>query len=160
IIGAGATALARQVPADTPGEQPLTQKQTPAEKPAPEQLFAAARPAEQPAPEKKAPAEQPLPEKKPDQPKEQSVSGVVKSVDDAKCTITITSKDGDKTFPVAPNANTTIDDKPGQLAKIPIGANVNLTLVGDPKTVSHLSAFGADVFAVVKAVDTAKNTIT
>jgi hypothetical protein len=78
------------------------------------------------------------------------------AVDAYKRTIPV---DG-KTYVVAADAVVGIDNKPGKLAAVPLGANVNVFLHVDGKTVGRLQAYGRSVFAAVKAVDTEKNTIT
>jgi RNA polymerase sigma factor (sigma-70 family) len=83
-------------------------------------------------------------------------SGVVKAVDPDKRIITV----HDKTYDVAADADIGIDNKPGQLAAVPVGANVNVSLHVDGKTVGRLQAYGRSVFAAVKGVDSAKSTIT
>jgi hypothetical protein len=97
----------------------------------------------------------------------------VKAVDAEKNTITIadmqwkpeTGKDlpgagGEDTFPVAKDAGIEIDDKPGQLAGLPVGTQVGLGLYVDRKTVRRMNAGGPGVEGVVKAVDAEKSTIT
>jgi RNA polymerase sigma factor (sigma-70 family) len=105
----------------------------------------------------------------------QSVTGLVKSVDGAKNTITviITTKgepDVDRTFPLAKTARVSIDDgkprdktKPSEAQSIddlPIGARATLQLSLDGKSVVAIRAEGGDVHGTVKAVDAAKNTLT
>jgi RNA polymerase sigma factor (sigma-70 family) len=69
-----------------------------------------------------------------------------------------------KTLPVAPGANIVIDGKPGKLAGLPPGAFVTVHLLADQKTVGSLDAAGPDLGGCggspVKAVDTARNTVT
>jgi hypothetical protein len=84
------------------------------------------------------------------------MSGIVKAVSAEKKSITI----GDQTFDVAPDASIALDYKQSTLAEVPVGANVNVALHVDRKTVGRLQASGRSVFASVKAVDTEKNTIT
>jgi RNA polymerase sigma factor (sigma-70 family) len=83
-------------------------------------------------------------------------NGVAKAVDAASNTITV----DDKTYAVAANAYIGIDHKPGKLAGIPPGTNVQLTLHVDQQTVGRITANGPSYFGNVKAVDTEKNTIT
>jgi hypothetical protein len=108
----------------------------------------------------------------------QSVTGLLKSVDGAKNTITITvSIKGepqvdriDRTFAVAKAAQVYIDDgKPKDKTKpadaqaiedLPIGAQVTFRLSLDGKSVVAIRAEGGDVHGSVKAVDAAKNTLT
>jgi RNA polymerase sigma factor (sigma-70 family) len=109
----------------------------------------------------------------------QSVTGLVKAVDGAKSTITITiSVKGepqvdriDRTFAVAKAAQVFIDDgKPKDKAKpadvrgiadVPVGAQVTLRLSLDGQSVVAVVAEGPSVFyGTVKAVDVGKNTLT
>jgi hypothetical protein len=86
----------------------------------------------------------------------EQVNGLVKAVDVDKDTITI----GETTYRLALCAGIVIDRKPGQLAGVPVGANVTLNLQVDQKAVLRVSASGSSVFGTVRAVDAAKNTIT
>jgi hypothetical protein len=95
--------------------------------------------------------------------------GLVKSVDAAKGTITFAHTNqpdelAGKTFPVARDANILIDGKPGQLAGVPPGTVIGLTLSLDQKTVRQINAQGSQIGspggAVVESVDADKNTIT
>jgi Cu/Ag efflux protein CusF len=89
------------------------------------------------------------------------VSGVVRAVDFDKKTITVEDKEGEKTFPVAQDAHVEVDGKPATLAGLPRGANANLTLGVDEKTVRNVRAEGSQVIgAYVRAVDAEKRTIT
>jgi hypothetical protein len=94
---------------------------------------------------------------------------LVKSVDAAQNTITFdeTKTPSDlagKTFSVAKDAQISIDGKPGRLSAVPPGANLNLLLTVDQKTIRNFSAegfqIGAQGSAVVDSVDADKNTIT
>jgi hypothetical protein len=156
VLGTGAAALAPHVLAETATDQPVAQ---PTNQPTPEKLVLAAAPAAQPQ-EKKAPAGQAVKENKQNETKPQFAGGVVKAVDATKNTLTITHKDGETTYTVAPNAHISIDSKAGQLAGLPLGAHVHLTLLADHQTVGDISAEGSSIFAAVKSVDTVKNTIT
>jgi small nuclear ribonucleoprotein (snRNP)-like protein len=103
-----------------------------------------------------------------------SVGGLVKAVDAAKNTITVTTSvkgepDVDRTFPVAKAAAVSVDDgkpkdktKPAaqSLADLPVGAGVTLRLSLDGQSVVAVVAEGANVHGTVKAVDAAKNTLT
>jgi RNA polymerase sigma factor (sigma-70 family) len=104
-----------------------------------------------------------------------TVQGVVKAVDVAKHTVTVTvttAKDApeeDKTFAVAPEALVFIDDgkakdksKPQthRLADLPVGAMVTLRQSLDQKAVVAIHAEGATVHGSVTQVDAAKHTIT
>jgi uncharacterized protein (TIGR03067 family) len=90
--------------------------------------------------------------------------GTVKAVDAGSSTITFGDKAQDgaagRTFNVPRDLWVSIDGKPGSLAAIPSGASVNLQLLADQQTVRCLSAEGAQVHGVVKAVDVSKSTIT
>jgi RNA polymerase sigma factor (sigma-70 family) len=106
----------------------------------------------------------------------QTVTGLVKAVDAAKNTITITvstkgEPDVDRTFPVAKAAQVFIDDgkskdkaKPADargLADVPAGAQVRLRLSLDGQSVVAVVAEGPSVYyGTVKAVDGDKNTLT
>jgi hypothetical protein len=105
----------------------------------------------------------------------QTVTGVVKALDGARHTITLTlsakgEPDVERTFPVAKAAHVFIDDgKPkdksrpadaARLADVPGGARVTLRLSLDGQSVVALQAEGADVYGTVKAVDAARNTLT
>jgi RNA polymerase sigma factor (sigma-70 family) len=105
----------------------------------------------------------------------QTVTGLVKAVDGAKNTITITiSAKGepavDRTFAVAKAAQVSVDDgkskdkaKPADargIADVPVGAQVTLRLSLDGQLVVAIVAEGASVQGTVKAVDVAKNTLT
>jgi RNA polymerase sigma factor (sigma-70 family) len=90
--------------------------------------------------------------------------GVLKAVDAANNTITFDEKGppdaAGKTFTVVKDTFISIDGKPGKLFGIPNGASVNLHLFADQQTIHSLSAEGAQVCGLVKAVDATKNTIT
>jgi hypothetical protein len=108
----------------------------------------------------------------------QTVTGLVKAVDGARNTITITiSIKGepqvdrlDRTFPVAKAAQVFIDDgkskdkaKPADargVADVPVGAQVALRLSLDGQSVVAIVAEGPSVQGTVKAVDVGKNTLT
>jgi len=80
------------------------------------------------------------------------VNGVVKAVDTEKNTITV----NDQTYPVAPDANISIDFKGsgGKLTGIPAGAFVGMSLRVDGNTVWRIQANGPSDFGTVN------NTIT
>jgi hypothetical protein len=63
-----------------------------------------------------------------------NVSGVIKAVDTEKNTVTV----DDTTYAVAKDAVIVIDGKLGPLAALPAGANSNLTLHVDRKTVGMI----------------------
>ncbi|HKB39834.1 MAG TPA: sigma-70 family RNA polymerase sigma factor [Gemmataceae bacterium] len=99
--------------------------------------------------------------------------GVVKAVDAAKNTLTLTtrSRGGDaeeKTLDVAKNAITLLDDgrgrrfslKEGKLADVPAGAQVFLKLTPDQKFITMLRAEGPSVGGRIKALDPKAGTIT
>jgi RNA polymerase sigma factor (sigma-70 family) len=105
----------------------------------------------------------------------QTVTGLVKAVDGAKNTITITvstkgEPDVDRTFTVAKAAQVSIDDgkskdkaKPADargIADVPVGAQVRLRLSLDGQSVVAVVAEGPSVHGTVKAVEVAKNTLT
>src|SRR5262249_17296283 len=105
----------------------------------------------------------------------QTVTGLVKAVDGARNTITVTvsakgEPDADRTFPTAKAAQVFIDDgKPKDKAKpaaapgvadVPVGAQVTLRLSLDGKSVVAVRAEGGNVHGTVKAVDAAKNLLT
>jgi RNA polymerase sigma factor (sigma-70 family) len=132
VFGAGAVALTRPQPADTP--QPAPRNPDPANPPGQKIALAV-------APE--------------------SISGVVTAVDVQKNTLTVTHREGAGTFTLARDARIEVDGKLGNLAWVPVGANVNLTKFVDPTTASQLQANGRWYFgASVKAVDPRKRTIT
>ncbi len=87
------------------------------------------------------------------------VSGVVKTVDADKDTLTV-SHQGDKTFTVAKDATIVINGRPGNLTNLPIKAFVTLGLLADQKTAQSIEAVGPNVGGVLKAVHAANNTIT
>jgi hypothetical protein len=77
----------------------------------------------------------------------------VKSVDSVGNTITFADKAAadvaGKTFTVAKDANIVIDGRPGNLAGLPQGSYVNVTLSVDQGTVRHLHAQGPPVSGIV-----------
>jgi hypothetical protein len=85
-------------------------------------------------------------------------------VDAEKSTITIDDRDGQMTFSVAPDAFINADGKPCELAQIAVGAFVNMGLKVDQSTVCSIGAEGPGLGdcggSMVKAIDTANNTIT
>ncbi|HEV3145567.1 MAG TPA: sigma-70 family RNA polymerase sigma factor [Gemmataceae bacterium] len=89
----------------------------------------------------------------------------VRAVDAEKSTITIEdSREGQKTFVVAPDAFINADGKNCKLAQIPAGAFVNLGLKADQNTAYLIGAEGPHLGdcggSMVKSIDTALNTIT
>lgn len=99
------------------------------------------------------------------------VRGVVKSVDAAAKTITVTAPAGrdvpaaEKTYTLATDAEIAFDNgrrayQPGTLKEIVEGAPVNLALTADQKAVESVLVEGTFVRGTVKAVDAPKRTIT
>ncbi len=93
----------------------------------------------------------------------------VKAIDVEKRTRTFDDKAiaevAGKTFVVGKNANIVIDGKAGDLAGLPVGSYVNVTLSVDRQTVGTIHAQGPPVVcdcggSMVKAVDGANHTIT
>jgi RNA polymerase sigma factor (sigma-70 family) len=130
---------------------PTATPEQPALAPPPtEKLAGTAKPTDEVAKENKDP--EPLPT---------NISGVAKVVDAEKGLLTLTHREGEDTFAVANGAEIQIDGRPGQLAQLPVGANVSLTRFVDPKTAGSVQAGGRSYFGnLVTAVDTQKNTIT
>jgi RNA polymerase sigma factor (sigma-70 family) len=90
-----------------------------------------------------------------------NVNGVAKVVHAEGGTLLVAHRDGEELFSVAAGAEIQIDDKPGALAQLPVGANVSLTRFVDPKTVGRVQAGGRSFFGnQVKAVDAVRSTIT
>jgi RNA polymerase sigma factor (sigma-70 family) len=90
--------------------------------------------------------------------------GVLQAVDATNNSITFDDKAppeaAGKTFTVSKDTVISIDSKQGKLAGVPKGASVNVNLFVDQQTVRSLSAEGAQVSGVARAVDAARNTIT
>ncbi|MSR53201.1 MAG: hypothetical protein EXS09_07905 [Gemmataceae bacterium] len=105
-----------------------------------------------------------------------NIRGVFKSVDAEKSSITVTlrqggrGEDGDseKSYAVAKDAEIAVDDglgrrtsvKEGKLVELATGCTVSLRLSADQKTVESVLAEGPVLNGIVKAVDSAKNSIT
>jgi RNA polymerase sigma factor (sigma-70 family) len=89
---------------------------------------------------------------------------VVKAVDAAQRTITIATREGDRTFAVSPAAFISADGKACPLSAVPAGARVNLGLLVDQQTVCGIGAEGEPLGdcggSPIKAVDVEKRTIT
>ncbi len=103
----------------------------------------------------------PATEKKEAEAKPQAVSGVVKTVDLEKNTLTVARIEGESAFSLAKDARIEIDGKAGRLAGLPAGANVTLTDFVDARTARSIQAGGRWYFgAPVVSVDATKNTIT
>ncbi len=98
----------------------------------------------------------------------QSVFGVLNAVDAGKNTITITGKEGEKTYEVARDARVSLDDgnskkgpfKESKLADLPVGAAVSVELSLDQKLAVAIHVVGRSISGILKAVDAGKNTIT
>jgi RNA polymerase sigma factor (sigma-70 family) len=114
---------------------------------------AAAEPAEQPV-------GPPARELKEDEVPPAVVSGVAKAVEAAKRTITVEHQGSETTFEVASDAVIAIDDKPGELAAVPVGASIHLRQFVDRRTTRSVLANGRWLLGTVQAVDAANNTIT
>jgi hypothetical protein len=107
-----------------------------------------------------------------------AMSGIVKSVDPAKNTLTLTVKENaglvEKTLDLAPNVRIVLADalskakdqpkakthEDGQLADLTSGLQVTLQMSIDRKTVTSVTIPPPSTFALVKDVDVVKNTIT
>ena len=104
-----------------------------------------------------------------------SVFGVVKSLDAAKNSLTLTLRPArgddaaeEKTLAVATDAAVLVDDgkgrrlslKEGKLADVPSGSSVIVRLSADQNSATFIRAEGPSFTALLKGVDTAKNTIT
>jgi RNA polymerase sigma factor (sigma-70 family) len=164
VLASGAAALTQQVLAEKPPRLASRERERPEVRPEaqPEKPPAlASRERERPEAQPEKPAVPPLKEKKEDEAPPTVINGVVKGVDAAKNTLTVDDRGGESTFTVAKDAAIDIDGKQGQLARLPIGANVTLSQFVDPKTTRSIQAGGRWYFgAPVKAVDADKNTIT
>jgi RNA polymerase sigma factor (sigma-70 family) len=89
------------------------------------------------------------------------VDGIANAVDAEKGTLTVTHREGEDTFSVAKDARIEIDGTPGELARLPAGANVSLTRFVGPKAAGSVQASGRSYFGSrVKAVDARSSTIT
>jgi RNA polymerase sigma factor (sigma-70 family) len=103
----------------------------------------------------------PPPEKQEAEPLPAVVNGVAKAVDAGRGTLLVAHRDGEDTFTVANGAAIEIDGKPGELARLPAGANVALTRFVGSKTAGSVQATGRSYFGNrVTAVDARKGTIT
>lgn len=103
-----------------------------------------------------------------------AVFGILKSSDINKGTVTVTTAPGrggepeEQTLELAKDAVVVLDDgrgrrlsvKEGKLADVPDGSTVFLRLLADKKAVTLLRAEGPQLPGMLKAVDTAKGTIT
>jgi hypothetical protein len=103
------------------------------------------------------------------------VCGVVKSIDAANNTLTLTINPGgrgeepmEKSFTVSVNADIGIDDgrgkrfsvKEGKLAHVTPGCTAMLWMSVDQKLVASAQFEGPNVHGTIKAVDINKNTVT
>jgi RNA polymerase sigma factor (sigma-70 family) len=88
-----------------------------------------------------------------------AISGILKAVDAEKNTLTITHKDGDKTFTLTKDASIVNNGRPGNLTDLPIRAFVTLNLLAD-QTARSIEAVGPHAGGVLKAVDAFTKTIT
>jgi len=89
------------------------------------------------------------------------INGVAKSVDAERGTLVVAHREGEDTFSIADGARIEIDGAPGQLGRLPTGANVALSKFVGPKTAQIVQAAGRSYFGnLVKAVDIQKNSIT
>jgi RNA polymerase sigma factor (sigma-70 family) len=105
-------------------------------------------------------ANQPATEKKRSETGTTVVSGVLRAVDAEKNTLTVSHRDGDRTFTVASDAAVVNNGRPGNLAELPTRAFVTLSLLADQKTVRNIEAVGPNAGGALKAVDVAKRTLT
>jgi hypothetical protein len=86
------------------------------------------------------------------------VTGRVGSVDAAAGTVTIGTKTADKgkteqTFKLASDAQIRIDGKPGKLADLPAGANIEVLMLEDAKEASVVNAMGPRTGGTIAKVD-------
>jgi RNA polymerase sigma factor (sigma-70 family) len=89
------------------------------------------------------------------------VSGVAKSVDVENGALVVVHPDGEDTYALADDATIEVDGTKGELARLPEGANVDLTGFIGPKTAGRVQARGRKYFgSLVKAVDVKKGTVT
>jgi hypothetical protein len=91
-----------------------------------------------------------------------TVWGSLEAVDAGKGTLTLTTKEGKKTFAVARGAAVELGGgkKKAQLADLPAGSEVTLRLSLDQTAALWLRAEGPTIHGAVKAVDARKNTLT
>jgi RNA polymerase sigma factor (sigma-70 family) len=137
VLGAGAAALTQQAPAEKPADLTSRERER-----------------------SDVPADPPPKENKQGEPGTTAVSGVVKAVDVAKSTVTVSQREGEKTFPVANDATMVINGRPGNLAGLPKGALASLTLSGDAPAARTIEAVGPYLGGVVTAVDAEKRALT
>jgi hypothetical protein len=97
-----------------------------------------------------------------------SVQGTLKAIDLEKNTLTVGTKEGDRTFALARDVIVTIDQGKGgksapgksRLVDLSTGAVVTVRLSLDQKVVVAVKVEGAQLGGVLKAVDAGKNTAT
>jgi RNA polymerase sigma factor (sigma-70 family) len=154
VVGVGAAAFMKPAPAAHPANPPTTEKQPqdakPGDPPPKQKQAVAARGADAAVKETRQPETLPT-----------TVSGVLKAVDAATGVLTVVHREGEDAFTAAKDVKITIDDKPADLARLPVGAIVTLSRFVDAKTAGAVRAGGRSYFgAPVKAVDAARNTVT
>jgi RNase P/RNase MRP subunit p29 len=88
------------------------------------------------------------------------VTGLLKEVDADKSTLTITTKEGEKTFAVTKNAIIVNNGRPGNLTELPTKAFVTLSVLADLITAQSVDAVGPNAWGVLKAIDADKKLIT
>lgn len=98
------------------------------------------------------------------------IRGIVKSVDAAARTITVTAPESrdaaatEKTYTLAKDVEVAIGRgllfKEGKIADLNAGVRVSLALSADQKTVDSILAEGATIRGVIKAIDATKNSVT
>src|SRR5262245_13165568 len=90
-----------------------------------------------------------------------SAGGTVKAVDASKNTLTLSNKEGDQSFTVAPDAPVILPGfkKAGKLTDLPIGAMARVRLSLDGKQVIAIHADGPSSHGSLKSFDAAKGTI-
>jgi RNA polymerase sigma factor (sigma-70 family) len=90
-----------------------------------------------------------------------NASGILKTIDAEKRTITFDDKGLERTLSVTRGASVSIDDRPSKLTDLPPGAVVNLSWFADRTTARNVQANGRPFFGLtVKDVDPTKRTIT
>ena len=155
VLTTGAAAITHQVMAERPAEFALPDRPQPEQPP-----VLAEVPEPQPAAQQKEQAGPPAKEARPADPIPTNISGIVKAVNAANATLTVTHREGETIFNVAKDAQIEIDGKRGELAALPAGAIVNLRQFTDATTTRSVDAQGRWLAGVLKAVDTANDTIT
>jgi RNA polymerase sigma factor (sigma-70 family) len=139
---AGAPGTASPPPASPPADPPATDNQA------------------IPAPPDK-PVERAVKEEVRAEPLPAVVRGVATAVDAGTGTLRVAHREGEDTFTLANGAEIKIDDQPGELARLPAGANVILTRFVSPTTAGSVQANGRSYFGnMVTAVDVPQRTLT